>query len=537
VTQSVDILIVGCGAVGVSLLANFQRIAAGRPGTSIAVVDPAAEPGRGLAYGPDLDSNILNRANQSISVLADDQSEFFRWLAGEKAAGRLPARYAGLSLDPDGFAPRPLFGDYLAARARQAVAALRDRGWSIRHERSEACDIESDGRGYRVRCDNGRVWRAGTVILATGNGPSVAHRAFEAISGYVAMPYPTADLVPRIGADTPVALLGSRLTAVDAAIALVEQGHRAPIAMISRSGRLPMVGGGRDGHRLAADTVAAALAARAKGSGSLSLFRVMRILLREIARAEGRPVRAAEILRPDLDPIDFFLKTVADAGAGVRRRWQEALIPFNEFVADFWNGLDGDDQRRLMAGPYGAYMALRVAIPLTNGRKIADLLASGRVVLRWPLRSVRHDGHLFHLDLGGGEAKTGETLAVPALVNCTGVVGGPDIGGSHLYANLLRSGLVRRHPFGGLDVDRHSNRISNDHGLEEGLFAIGNATSGVFLLTSNLVLNAGHAERVAGTVLARLGQDDACGAGAPVGAPPGGPAFIGTNSCRRKGMS
>ena len=66
-----------------------------------------------------------------------------------------------------------------------------------------------------------------------------------------------------------------------------------------------------------------------------------------------------------------------------------------------------------------------------------------------------------------------------------------------LPPRLLASGLACRHPFGGVDVDPNTNRLRGERGTARRLFAIGNSTQGVFLLTSNLVLNAAHAARVA----------------------------------------
>jgi uncharacterized NAD(P)/FAD-binding protein YdhS len=516
-----DIAVVGCGAVGAALLAALEADAGGFLG-SVVIVDPAEEPGRGIAYGRDANSNLLNRANAAISVRADDLGEFFRWFAEERAAGRLAPQHADVPLTADGYAPRPLFGDYLVSRVRRTLAALTALGWRVRQERGTVVDIAAESDAYRLTVSNGVSLVARSVVLATGNGPSAAFRRFDGQAGYVALPYPNEGLSRRIGADAPVALLGSRLSAVDTAIALTEQGHRGPIFLASRTGQLPMVGGGNGDHALAPATLEVARHARRAGPGSVSLARLMRLLLREMARAEGRRVPVRSITRPDLSPTQAFLACVEEREANVRKPWQDALIPFNDFVADFWNALPDDDRRRLMRGAYGAYMGYRVAIPLENGRKMADLLRAGRVANLWSLQDVTHDGEAFVLRFGAAVPAQARALRVPVLVNCTGLAGGPDASAGPLYPRLLAGGLARRHPFGGVDVDPHTNRLIDAHGSARRLFAIGNSTQGVFLLTSNLVLNAAHAARVAGLLLADLASagtptsrtTHACGNGA-----------------------
>ncbi|EKS9794808.1 MULTISPECIES: FAD/NAD(P)-binding protein [Burkholderia] len=498
-----DIALVGCGAVGASFLARLEVDAGGFVG-SVVIVDPAEEPGRGIAYGRDANSNLLNRANAAISVRADDLGEFFRWFAEERAAGRLEPQHANVPLEADGYAPRPLFGDYLVSRVRRTLAALAALGWRVRKERGMVIDINEESGSYRVTVSNGASFVARSVVLATGNGPSSAFRRFEGQEGYVALPYPNEGLSRRIGADAPVALLGSRLSAVDTAIALTDQGHRGPVFLASRTGQLPMVGGGNGNHVLAPATLEVARYARHAGPGSVSLVRLMRLMLREMARAEGRRLPVRSITRPELSPTQAFLACVEEREANVRKPWQDALIPFNDFVADFWNALPDDDRRRLMRGAYGAYMGYRVSIPLENGRKVAGLLRAGRVTNLWPLKEVTHDGEAFVLRFGTGGPTLAPDLRVPVLVNCTGLVGGPDASAGPLYPSLIAGGLARRHPFGGIDVDPHTNRVIGAHGSAHGLFAIGNSTQGVFLLTSNLVLNAAHAARVADLLLADL---------------------------------
>lgn len=509
-----DIVLVGCGAVGVSFLANLEASSRSFCG-SIVIADPAAEPGRGIAYGRDASSNLLNRSNASISVRADDLQEFFRWFADERAAGRLAPCHAGVPLDPDGYAPRPLFGDYLVSRLRRTVAALKVQGWSVREVRATVMEVAESGDAYAVELSTGKSFLSRSVVFATGNGPSATYRRFEGLPGYIALPYPNEGLSCRIGPDAPVALLGSRLSAVDTAIALSQQGHRGPIFMASRSGQLPMAGGGKSDHVLSSSTLEAARLARAGGAGTVTLKCLMRIMLREIARAGGGRLPVRRITRPELSPTQAFLAFVEEREAGQRKPWQDALIPFNNYVSDFWNALPEGDRRTLMRGAYGAYMGYRVAIPIENARKMADLLNTGRVKNLWPLEDVRHDQHSFELRFGSElrSLTPSRILRVPVLVNCTGLVGGPDTSGGDLYPRLLASGLARRHPFGGVDVDPCTNRLRGERGTARRLFAIGNSTQGVFLLTSNLVLNAAHAARVAQLLLddlegtARAAQD------------------------------
>jgi len=106
---------------------------------------------------------------------------------------------------------------------------------------------------------------------------------------------------------------------------------------------------------------------------------------------------------------------------------------------------------------------------------VLRLIDEGRVVVRGGLRTIEPvagGGFLLHLP--------NETIEVSHCVNCTGV--GYDVADctDPLIGQLIDSGLVRRHPFGGFELD------PDTYAARPGLYIVGHHARGVRYLTSGM---------------------------------------------------
>jgi uncharacterized NAD(P)/FAD-binding protein YdhS len=210
-----DVAIVGAGASG-----TLTAVQAARAGLQVGLIDAGARAARGLAYGTPYGAHLLNVPAARMSAFPDDPDHFLRWLRG-----RLPAAQPGT------FAPRALFGDYLASLL-MASDVLRVGGSAVGLMRSD--------EGWTVHLHDGRTVAARSVVLALGNLPPNDPLQLDghAPDEYIRDPWsPGVSL--GLDPDAPVLLIGTGLTALDIAIALRHDGHRGTIHALSRHGRLP----------------------------------------------------------------------------------------------------------------------------------------------------------------------------------------------------------------------------------------------------------------------------------------------------------
>jgi uncharacterized NAD(P)/FAD-binding protein YdhS len=209
------VAIVGGGYAG-----TLQAIELSRRGFAVTLIERGPQVGRGVAYGTAAPEHLLNVRAAGMSAFADASDHFADWL---KASGEG---------DRDSFAPRRTYGRYLGELLDAAVSE------GVRIERAEAIDVEEPAT---VRLASGSAVEADVVILAVGNLPPERPRLIPAAleaSVYLSDPW-SAELTRDLAPDARVLLIGTGLTAIDAALSLDSAGHHGPILALSRRGLLP----------------------------------------------------------------------------------------------------------------------------------------------------------------------------------------------------------------------------------------------------------------------------------------------------------
>ena len=216
------VLIIGGGASGVLLAAHLLR----NPLADIRVtlIEKRRECGQGLAYSTDLPDHILNVVAVRMSAYTDDPEHFLRWLI---------ARGAAQADNPYVYAPRRLYGEYLADILDELAARERHTGRFHRVE-GECIGLVPTGSGVEARLRSGASVVGHRAVLATGHDEAprsaLRHAARLGRSNE-----------PTIAADGPVVVLGTGLSMVDVFLSLDDAGHRGRIVALSRRGLIPAI--------------------------------------------------------------------------------------------------------------------------------------------------------------------------------------------------------------------------------------------------------------------------------------------------------
>lgn len=216
-----DIAIVGGGCSGVLLAAHLRRN--GFPG-QIHIIEPRSRLGRGLAYSTTFPQHVLNVSAEKMSAFPDEPLHFLDWLRNR--VPEIP--------DSGYFAPRMIYGEYLEDLLRNDVAGLA-------HVRAEVAAVERAPDGYTLKLSNGQPIRASKVVLALGNplsSPFPVNVGADIADKWNATPWSNDALKVRLPGER-ILLIGTGLTAVDAALALRSQDIPCEIGMVSRRGILP----------------------------------------------------------------------------------------------------------------------------------------------------------------------------------------------------------------------------------------------------------------------------------------------------------
>jgi uncharacterized NAD(P)/FAD-binding protein YdhS len=419
------IAIVGGGFSGGMVAVHLARLAGAAP-LRIVLIEKGPRLARGLAYGTRCERHLLNVPAGLMSAIPDEPSHFLDWLKTRDSKA-----HAGT------FAPRRLYGDYLE---EMLLSAALHGAVPIELLRDEVVDLrmagDESGR-LALRTEGGQLLVADQVVLAMGNQPpqdpaAVARQT--AVRRYASDPWGPS-LLEGLGADEPIALIGSGLSAVDVVIEANSRGHRGVIYAISRHGLLPRR------HQAAASRPQLQFGADCTTARSL-----LKAVRAEAAKcqAEGGDWRSViDGIRPVAQSLWRSLKTCE------RER-------FLRHLASRW-----DVHRHRLAPEIDDLLQARMA-------EKRLIVIAGRV------RALEdHDGHIQAMFQRRGSSSS-ETLEVSRVINCTGPARDIRQTGSKLLRSILASGIVRPGPLAlGLDVADSDALIGADGQIHDRLFAIG----------------------------------------------------------------
>jgi uncharacterized NAD(P)/FAD-binding protein YdhS len=219
VTDNIQhVAIVGGGFSGAMLAARLAE-----RGVASTLIDRTGRFGLGVAYSTPFDGHLLNVRSNRMSAVDGRPDDFVAWLKA-----RHPEH-----ADPEGFAPRRLYGLYVQDRLAAVDAAHPGR---IERVTGEVVAIE-DGA---ARLADGRTVKADAVVLTTGNpAPKTADPEHEDAAGRVIGDPWAAGALDRIGAGDDVIVVGTGLTMVDMVLWLQARGWRGRARALSRRGLIP----------------------------------------------------------------------------------------------------------------------------------------------------------------------------------------------------------------------------------------------------------------------------------------------------------
>ena len=420
------IAVVGAGFTGT--LTALHLLRAGPPGARILLVEKAPGFGRGLAYGTQNPSHLLNVRVGNMSAFPDDPDHLKRWIGG-RGAGQDPGEAA--------FITRGAYGDYLAALI-QAAISQPDGAERLVLVPDRATDLELGAVGGILHLAMGRAIPVDAVVLAAGNLPPLSPPGLglEDLGPSLYAPNPWAsDALADIEPNDPVLLMGAGLSMVDIALELVSRGHEGPILALSRRGLVP------HRHETAPPAALAPPSARREPIS---------------ARLRERRRRAAEV------------------------GWRAAVDELRPVTAELWRSASCEQRKRFLRhlrpwwDIHRHRMAPAVAAAIEDLRSRRKLLVyaghlaetraeDDRVVVRWRPRGTQESW----------------TMRVARIVNCTGAGGDLARATDPLLQSLRAKGAIRRDPLGlGLDVNAACQVIDAQGVANPWLYAAGPITQG-----------------------------------------------------------
>ena len=418
-----SIIIVGGGASGVVLAAHLLK--SPNPDLRVTLIEKRPHFGQGMAYSTLLSAHVLNVSAAGMSAYADDPGNFARWL---QERGLATPEQASV------YAPRSVYARYLKELLDELEACERETG-RLRLIREVSLSISPNSAGVEVALANGTSVVARLAVLATGHDEQPG-----AGQGHAIRMGTEADTA--LDPESPVLVLGTGLSMVDAFLALEQRGHQGEIVAVSRRGLLPSPH--RKGNPIKLDVADIPLGTQ------LSYFvGWFRNLIRENQKAGIDWRDVVDGLRP------FNQKIWQNWPSSAKRR-------FVEHTKAWW-----DIHRHRMAPE--VYARVTEAVQSGRIRPVA-----GRVV-------GIEAGDQFKVEIQSRHTQALESLEVARIYDCTGIARDISTTSNSVVRSLVDRGLARPDPLRlGLDVTANCEIIAGDGSVSAKILAVGPLTRGTF---------------------------------------------------------
>lgn len=445
-----SLVIVGGGCSG--LLVSVQLLRKQFRGT-LAIVEPRRNLGRGLAYSTPFDEHLLNVPAGKMSALPDEPSHFLDWL-----------HMRGFAEAAHGyFAPRKLFGEYLEELLQSTVAGCAQTA-EFRQIASEAIAIRLQDGAAKVELSSGESIEAEKVVLTIGN-PASSSALDVQITALDQLFYPSpwlGDALRLSGSAEKVLLIGSGLTAVDAALTLFNQQAGCQVYLVSRRGLLPQV------H---AACLPAPTSFTSMPNGSI--LSIVKDLRRQIH---------------------------ANRAAGFCWRISiDALRPVSNRI---WSSLPLKDRRTFLRHlrPYWESYRHRMAPPIASA--IQGFLDQGRLTLTaGRVRKLARAGDAIDVQVARSNGADLH-LTVDRVINCTGIQENYNHSPRPLVRQLIHDGLACANEQGvGFRTDARGALIDANGAASDVLFTLGPPRRGELFETTAVPEIRVQAEALAGILL------------------------------------
>jgi uncharacterized NAD(P)/FAD-binding protein YdhS len=250
-----------------------------------------------------------------------------------------------------------------------------------------------------------------------------------------------ADAFTDLDPDASVLLVGTGLTAMDAVVSLLDQGHKGKIYAMSRRGLLPR-------------------------------------------RHAGVPLPPAdhEPYPTAVNALTRFLRKETVRATAQGSSWQPVIDELRPFMVDVWQTMPLQDRKRFLRHlrPWWDVHRHRMAA------LVADRIEGARVngqlrVLVGRVRDYKIKDNIVEVHYRPRQQDTLSTIKVARVINCAGPGADYDRIQEPLIRDLLATGVVRPDPLRlGLDVTGNCALLNRQGAISRRLFAVGPVTKGTF---------------------------------------------------------
>jgi uncharacterized NAD(P)/FAD-binding protein YdhS len=470
-TPIIKIAIIGGGPAGVSLcLQLVQALEQTHNPFKVLILlfEAKSELGTGLPYGFLEDSFCINLPKQYMTLLPGQYHHFADWVSSEGKQDRL-------------FPPRHYFGQY----AQEQLAAIKstEHYEVVFHRDHHVVNIKPLNKNQygveAIQHDELFYYEADYLLLATGHLPNTSFSHLRntpcQINPWNLNHYQT------IHPHSHVGIVGTRLTAIDVVLKLMQQNHQGKISLMSRSGLLSAV----------------------RGEHSLPEMNYLtpKNILHIVHHTDSRSLLPALIKLLEQEFIAFLPSgyTLWNTLKAIKRQtplqrlqreirqaelkqtsWQSVLSCFYQILFKLWPKIHPTTQAHFLKNYRSLLLTWLCSFPLEKAYLLHDSMLKGQLTIHKELLDIEHQSSSFILH---GQQKV--AIECEHLILALGSGNEPET--IPLLAQMLQQGLITKHQLGGLSIQQSTYQVHNKQSLASSrIYALGDLVKGACFNTIEL---------------------------------------------------
>lgn len=500
------IAIIGSGASGTAVFVNIidkiRGHAIKQPVNIYLIEKNTSQFAKGVAYNTSYGCNLINTPADTMGIVADNKKDFLLWLEENQIRSKASPSYTSSTYP---YLPRSVFGKYLCDKMEKAIKAAQNKGVKVNIINDEVIDVEEKYGKYKLLFASKGNLLVDRAILSIGGYIKSPYKNIVNKPGYYDSPYQSSRDLNAIPSEKTIGILGSRLSAIDAALMLRDNNHKGKIYLVSRQGLLPTVHGkyipGKNSHYLTKRNID--LLATRKGN-DLKLNQFLNLVKKEVYKCEGKEINCSQLLSFH-SRIEAWLRAEISKADNKVRNWQSALFSTNDLVNKIWGLFSIKDKKKFL-DYIPIFMVYRAAMPITAAKSIYSLIRNKKLSIFSGVDNITYNEESASFDIYLSKDNEPKVLSVDCIVNATGVCNEFSEDTQHpLLKNLLGRGVIRPNDFMGIDMYHNNiNPIAKNGRVLKDFFIIGGATKGNELVSNLLEFIVEKAIKISDNIAANL---------------------------------
>ena len=493
------VAIIGGGACGSAALIELiiQSIAANlEKEISFVLIERREKAGYGLAFGSKQRTHILNTQADLMGIYANEPAHFSEWLKENNAKYRSDVKSE--SDEENAYTSRILYGNYVAEQLDKTIERAKDHHIDVNKIKAEAYDINIlENQQLEIFLTNNETIKVDEVLLAPGTPKPNTFKQFKHNANYIDFPWPTKRLLENTSKTDHVGILGASLSAIDAVISLVDNGHKGRITMFSPDGILPRVQPDENKDFVRKHLTLANLHRLNREKGHKPRAKdLFRLFIKDVEESEESAIDWKALNRNAKDQLSLLQYDIDIAEKGGDSLLNMAYSMRHD-TSTIWSWMSLHEQI-IFTKWLGRHWAItRHAIPLYNAKRLLKLMKEGQLQIIPQNTAVEflNDKNCFKIT-----TENDGIFKVNKLVNATGSARKLEEMNNILIQNLLKKDYLKSHPIGGALINPHTMQCISKNGGSH-IYAVGHLVNGMLMDVNAVWFNVKTIERLASELI------------------------------------